>query len=177
MNDTRNHHFQEIRNIDLKQVIEVPLEFRIGIVKCRVLYGRMIERIEFEHYVFRQPQSFKMVDGNKLNYTYKYADRSSLKELYNQRGKADDILIFKNGLLTDSFYANVAVLKNGIWYTPNQPLLEGTYRSKLLMNEKLVKANISKETIHSFHRIKLFNALLEWTGHDSVVIQRNVSLF
>jgi len=166
MNRTRNQHFHEIRNIDLKQKIDVPEHYQEGIVKCRVTYGRKIERIEFEKYHFSNPQSFLLVNADHIDYTYKSADREGLKLLFESRGEADDIIMIKNGLVTDSYYANLAYLKDDKWYTPEKPMLSGTFREKLLMNEKLVECNIHAEEVYNFEKFKIFNALTEWEMHN-----------
>ena len=169
MNFTRNRHFHEIRNLDLREAIEVPTKFSFGIVKCRVIYGRKIEKIEFEHYKFKNPRSFFLVFSNEIDYNYKFVERESLDKLYTQK-KADDILIVKNGLFTDSYYANIALLKNGIWYSPKEPLLKGTFREKLIKNKKIVLKDIPYESIYNFEKIKIFNAMTEWEMHQPVDI-------
>ena len=68
MNTTRNRHFHEIRDIDLRDQIQVPQPFKQGIVKCKVVYGRKIESIEFEPYFFRNPRSFCLVEVNQFSY-------------------------------------------------------------------------------------------------------------
>ncbi len=170
MNYCRNRHFHEIRNIDLRDHIKVPSSFKKNIVKCRVTYGRKIERVVFEKYHFRQPTSFKIVEGNHLNYQYKAADRSALHELYENRGNCDDIIIIKDGLLTDSYYANLAFLKNGKWYTPTAPLLAGTQRKKLLDNGTLIAADINLATLQEYESFRIYNALTEWTMCNRIPI-------
>ncbi len=170
MNYTRNRHFHEIRDIDLREVIDVPDKYEEGLVKCRITYGRKIEKIEFENYSFRNPRTFKVIQADHITYDYKFADRSALENLFSRKGSADDILLIKNGLLTDSFYANIALLKDGIWYTPEKPLLKGTCRMRLLDNDNLVEARIHVEETMQYERLKIYNAMIGWTGHESVEI-------
>lgn len=168
MNKTRNAHFHEIRNIDLEDVIEVPQQYRQGIVKCRVTYGRKIEMVEFENYVFRNPRSFQLVSADHIDYSFKSADREPLTTLFNAKGRADDIIMVKNNHITDSYYANLAFLKDGIWHTPSKPLLTGTFRQKLVDNKKLVLANITPSDLGRYEEVKIFNALTEWEMHPPV---------
>jgi len=170
MNFTRNRHFHEIRDIDLRDEIEVPTEYEIGIVKCRVSYGRKVEKVEFEPYIFRNPQSFKLVNADHIDYKYKSADREALQELFAMKGEADDIIMVKDGLITDSYYANLVLLKDQVWYTPAKPLLQGTFRSKMLENEKLVEIDINEEELPYYEEIKIVNALTEWEMHKGVQV-------
>ena len=59
------------------------------------------------------------------------------------RQDKDDILIVKNGLLTDTSIANIALYDGNDWYTPLHPLLKGTKRAELLdkgvLKEKEIK--------------------------------------
>ena len=45
-----------------------------------------------------------------IDYTYKSAHREELNALYAQKGMADDILIVRNGYLTDTSISNIALL-------------------------------------------------------------------
>lgn len=168
MNRTRNRHFHEIRDIDLENEVDVPADFKFGIVKCRVIYGRQVEKITFEPYVFKDPRSFKLVNADHIEYGFKDANREPLNLLFASKGKVDDIIMTKQGYITDSFYANLAFLKNEIWYTPRKPLLEGTFRAKMLMNEKLVPLDIHTNDLPNFEKIKIINAMTEWGMHEAV---------
>ena len=76
----------------------------------------------------------------------------------------------KNGLLTDSYYANIALYKNGVWYSPKTPLLAGTQRSRLIQNEKLVLIDIAVSELFEFEKIKIFNAMIPFSEHAAVTI-------
>lgn len=104
----------------------------------------------------------KLVDGSGLDYKFKYADREALKILYSQKGSADDILVVKSGLITDSYYCNVALLKNGQWHTPYLPLLHGTKRAQLLDDKLIIEEMITEHDLQKYSHIRLFNALIEF---------------
>lgn len=70
--------------------------------------------------------------SDTIDYRYKSTDRKELEALYALRGNQDDVLIVRNNLLTDTSIANVALEKEGVWYTPRTPLLKGTKRALLL---------------------------------------------
>ena len=170
MNKCRNTHFHEIRDLDLNTTIAIPIEFQKGLVKCRVLYDRSIVKVEFEHYIFKNPRSFRLVNADSVDYSYKYADRNKLDELFRTKGLADDIIMVKDGLLTDSYYANIALYKNGIWYSPKAPLLAGTQRSKLIQDEMLVLIDIAVSELFEFEKIKIFNTMIPFSEHAAVTI-------
>ena len=170
MNRTRNRHFHEIRDIDLKEEIEVPSHFETGVVRCRVVYGRQIEDITFDHYHFKNPRSFRVLSADHIDYGYKSSDRKALNQLFSEKREADDIIMTKEGFITDSFYANLALLKDGVWYTPIRPMLKGTFREKLVSSEKLVQEDIRADELIKYEAIKIFNALTEWEMHEEVEI-------
>ncbi len=157
--------------IDLADHIFISEFHSTGIYKCRVLYRETIERIELRAYQLRPISTIKLVYHDTIDYSYKYEDRSMLSQLYGQRGDADDILIIKNGLVTDSYYANVAFRKDdGEWISPVTPLLKGTKR-QLLIDSGLIRSKvISVEEIPQFTEVSLFNSMIE-LGEIRVPIQ------
>ena len=139
--------------------IPVPDGLDTGLFKCRVLYGKEIERIEYEPHFKLEVNSLKLVASDTVSYGYKYSDRSSLEVLYEQKGNCDDILIVRQGCITDSFYANVALHDGELWYTPDTPLLPGTMRASLLDRGSLKEARIMQKELGDFQKIRLINAL------------------
>ena len=79
-------------------------------------------------------------------------DRSALDACFARRRGADDVIIVRRGLLTDSTVANLALFDphTARWYTPARPLLAGTH------------PNLAPESLVRFTRLRLFNALLGW---------------
>ena len=104
-------------------------------------------------------QSLKLVHTNHLDYTFKYSKRESLEALFDQREDCDDVLIVRNGLITDSSYANLVFFDGKCWWTPDLPLLEGTCRARLLAQEIIWKATIGVDDLKKFQGLKLINAL------------------
>ena len=70
-------------------------------------------------------------------------------KLMELRGDKDDILIIKNGKVTDTSYANVVLSdKEGKCITPNSTyLLHGTRRASLLKSGKIRKAPVKCQKI------------------------------
>lgn len=129
-------------------------------VKCRVLYRDHIVAVTYEPYVKRTVQSLKIVTDDTIDYTYKSADRSALNRLFELRGQCDDILIVKNGLLTDTFSSNIVLTDGTEWVTPAHPLLCGTRRQQLLDEGRIRPAELKVSDIKTFKEIYLINAML-----------------
>jgi 4-amino-4-deoxychorismate lyase len=131
------------------------------IVKCRVLYQREIEQIEFMPYEIKSIDSVKIIEDNYLKYDLKFADRTALEAL-KTRAQTDEVLIVQKGLLTDTTYTNVALWNGLKWLTPATPLLLGTRRAFLLDREIIKPRDILKNEIQNFSKIKFFNAMVTW---------------
>jgi 4-amino-4-deoxychorismate lyase len=158
LNYTRQHFYLQSNIIDLKQFIVAPANN--GIYKCRVIYSNTIEDIQYSHYTDRQFKTFQPVIANDINYQFKYLNREVLNQLQAGTKGADDILIIKNGFVTDTSIANVAFYDQDKWITPTTVLLQGTTRARLLKEKKIIAAPIRLEDINHFSKMALMNALL-----------------
>lgn len=138
----------------------VSEEFSYGLYKCRVVYSDRIELVEFIPYRRRDIRSLQIVHGN-IDYSCKYEDRSVIDELFRKRGECDDILIIKNGLVTDTSFSNIAFSDGKTWYTPAEPLLEGTRRSRLVAERTLEKCNIKPDDMKNFICVSMINAMAD----------------
>ncbi|MCL3781370.1 4-amino-4-deoxychorismate lyase [Prolixibacteraceae bacterium JC049] len=139
-----------------------------GVFKCRIVYGREIEKVEVIPYTIRNIQSLKLIEGNNIDYSHKWVDRTAINELYENRGISDDILIVKDGLITDTSYCNV-VLGNDIdgWFTPENPLLDGVMRQSLIDTGEIEERAIKVEDLSRYKYIRLINAMMPWqTGPE-----------
>ena len=143
----------------LAELITVPKGLETGKLKCRVSYGEVIELIEFEPELRREVHSLKLVYSDSIAYGFKYADRSELEALFQERADCDDILVVKKGSLSDSFYANVVFWDGENWLTPDTPLLPGTMRASLLNRDLIKEDSITPADLHRFQKLKLINAM------------------
>lgn len=162
-NQTRQAFFDVKEDINLEDLI-TPLLHSLDQVlyKCRIVYGQEIEKIEFLPYQIPHIQSLKLIEVNDLDYSFKYADRQALQNLFLQKGEADDILILKNDLITDSYYCNIIFYDGKDWFTPKTPLLTGTQRAKLLENNIIQTSKITLQDLESFEEARLINAMLDF---------------
>ena len=161
LNQSRHALYGSRDEWDLEHLISLPENTKTGLFKCRVTYGETLEKIEFESYSVRVIKSLKLSEANDLDYTFKYQDRSRLNQLFAQRGLADDVLIIKNGFVTDTSYANVAFWDGQRWLTPALPLLAGTKRAQLLQKGELFEQKIRVQELSNFSRTRIFNAMFD----------------
>lgn len=62
----------------------------------------------------REIRSLRLVAADdELDYHLKYADRSALARLLQRRDDCDEILIVRDGAITDTSYSNVAFSTDG----------------------------------------------------------------
>lgn len=142
--------------LELAPLLKAPHK---GLYRCRVLYSRTIESIQYIPYAPKALNTLQIVPSS-LSYHYKYADRSELESLLNAHPHADDIIIEKNGLITDTTIANLAFFDGKKWITPEKPLLEGTMRAKLIDEGFLHPQTIRSKEIAHYQQVALINAML-----------------
>jgi len=142
--------------LTLQNYIKAPVK---GLYRCRIIYAETIQSIEYIPYVPKETCSLKIVPSS-LDYHLKYAQRSPINTLLSNNHEVDDIIIEKEGYLTDTSIANIAFYAQGIWYTPSKPLLAGTMRQKLIDEGFLKTRNIKKEDLHQYTQVALTNAML-----------------
>jgi 4-amino-4-deoxychorismate lyase len=147
---------------NLSEILEIPESVTNDLHKCRLSYGKEIENIMWEPYTARTILKIRKVYHDAIDYSYKYDQREELNDLYAQRGDADEILIIKQGMITDSFYCNVAFFDGKHWYTPDTYLLPGTQRAFLLDSGIIQEQRMREQDIDKFSHIKLFNAMVGW---------------
>ncbi|MBK8505168.1 MAG: aminotransferase class IV [Saprospiraceae bacterium] len=153
-------HFPERNLLDLDLILPVKKNLP-GIYKCRLIYDENSEKISLATYHIRPIKSLKIVDGPHLNYSHKYVDRRVIDQLFECRQEHNDIIILKNGCVTDSSYANLAFYSSGIWYTPLHPILPGTKRQKLIDAGIIETVEIKLSDIKQFETVSLINAMLD----------------
>jgi 4-amino-4-deoxychorismate lyase len=141
-----------------------------GLYKCRVLYDGNKMSTEFVPYEINPAQNLTCVYDDTISYEHKWEDRSGLLELFNQRNGADDVLIIRNGFVTDTTNANIIFKQDGRWFTPFHYLLRGTMRESLLVNKIIGEKEIRKENIRDYESFKLINAMMRFSDTDEVSI-------
>ena len=142
--------------LDLSLLMKPPQK---GLYRCRVIYDTHIRHIEYFPYIPKAIHSLRVVPS-ALDYSYKYADRTGFTMLLEENRDVDEIIIEKEGLLTDTTISNIAFYDGKIWVTPQTPLLYGTMRAKLLDEGFLTAKDITKEALPGYTQVALMNAML-----------------
>lgn len=145
--------------IDLSASIIVPPEAGTGFFRCRVDYDTVVRNISFRKYEPLPINTLKLVEDNSIIYNHKFADRSQLDQLHAQRGDCDDVLIVRDGCISDTSYANIIFRIGTRWETPDTPLLNGTCRSRLLAGGFITEARITPADLKKYSEFQLINAL------------------
>ena len=152
---------------DLAALIAPPSD---EIYRCRFLYSSERYEVTFHPYTPRAISSLKILHADTLDYHLKYSDRAALDNLFLQRSECDDVLIVKNGFITDTTIANIALLINGRWVTPSTPLLEGTTRARLIDEGFLAPVPLTPYDISKASKIALMNAMIGFIEVESGII-------
>ncbi len=130
--------------------------------RCRLTYTpQEIIKVEYVEYEKRDIKSLKIVYDEDIDYSLKSTDRSELDAHFQNRGSCDDIVIVRDGLITDTSIANIA-LYDGVWKTPKSPLLKGTTRHRLLDDVKIIKEDIKVDDLKNFSKVALLNAMVDF---------------
>ena len=153
--------------LDLSSLIQAPSK---GLYRCRILYAEKIHSIEYIPYTPKEIHKLKIITSD-LVYDHKYANRDALNKLLQAQPDVDDILIEKEGYLTDTTIANIAFYDGEQWLTPEKPLLKGTMRAKLLDEGFLHTRNIKKEEITDYTHVALMNAMIGFKILNNFSIQ------
>lgn len=139
---------------------QVPEELGSEIFKCRIVYDSKIREITYSPYQPRIIRSLKLVDGDALDYAFKYEDRSAIMRLLQLKESCDDILITKGGYITDTSYSNVVLENSEGLFVPHTFLLNGTRRQRLLSEGIVRERAIRPSDLGQYHRLYLINALI-----------------
>ncbi len=169
---TRMKFFPNLEKLKLTDIIQIPEECKTGLFRCRVLYSETVEQVEFIPYEFREIRSLKLVEDNNIMYHSKYSDRTALQQLFEKRGNCDDILIVKNGCITDSFTANAIFFDGKKWWTPDTPLLPGTQRAHLITDGKISVCRITIDDLPKYKKIGLINAMQDMVDMPILEIEQ-----
>ena len=132
--------------INLEDYISIPND---KLLKCKIIYNKdEILDISFSEYFPKNINILKLVYDDNIIYNKKELNREALNKLYLQKDIADDIIIIKNDLITDSSIYNIAVFDGILWKTPKKPLLCGTSRHRLLNEKKILVDNINIDMLY-----------------------------
>lgn len=165
--------FADTRPLNLENILSETNHPESGLYKCRIVYDDHSREISFDPYQARSIKSVRVLEDNNISYPFKFADRGQINRLFALRGNCDDVMIVRQGKVTDCSYSNVVFREGRNWYTPDSPLLKGTMRQKLLDEKKIEAREILLQDIRSFGSFKLINAMLEF-GSPEIEVSKIV---
>ena len=112
-------------------------------------------------YAFPEIESFELVENNDFSYDFKFADRTEFQKM-KKKARAQEIVIVKNGCITDTSFSNLLFLKGQDWYTPKTYLLNGVQRQNLLKQGIIKEADITLQNLKDFSHFQLINSMNEF---------------
>ncbi|MDP2883418.1 MAG: aminotransferase class IV [Ignavibacteria bacterium] len=147
-------------DLDLRPHIVVPQTLGDGIYRCRVVYAKTVESVEFLPYRPPSIHTVQLVNADHIRYNHKFIDREAIKALVRESG-SDDIIMVVDGRITDFSLANIAFFDGHQWVTPDRPMLEGTKRNLLFSRGVLRFEQIAPHDLSLFSKAAPINAMLD----------------
>ena len=155
-----------------KLQLEIPAEARQGRVKCRIEYADTIRSVHFSPYRQKIRKSVALVHCDNIRYKYKSTDRRQLTRLV-QQAHTDDVIIVRNGMLTDASYCNLVFEDSfGNLFTPSDALLHGTCRQRLIDNGVVQELPIRADDICRYKTVYLINAMMDIHEAQQMPVER-----
>ena len=166
---SRRDIFNSKERLELSSLIKAPKK---GVYRCRILYNKKIESIEYIPYIPKEIHRLQIIPST-IEYSYKYANRDELNSLLKTYPNIDEVIIEKDGYLTDTTISNIALYDGKRWFTPDTPLLEGTMRAKLIDEGFLHTKSIIKEELNIYTHFALINAMLGFKILNHITIRKS----
>lgn len=161
--DYHQRRVERISAVQLQEAVDRVSLPQKGLYKLRISYTpTAILRTDTQAYTPKDIDSLKGVYDDHIDYSLKSEDRSALNRLHRLRESCDDVLIIKNGRVTDTSYCNILFSDGAKWITPDTPLLEGTCRARLIEEGKVGVEEIRITDLHAFKYYMLVNAMLDF---------------
>jgi len=161
--ETCFHHFGVRTVLPFETIInEIRSSHNEGIYKLRIIYTNIIEHYTIEKYQPKIVKTLKVVDGGNIDYSFKYEDRLALNKLLDMRGGCDDIIIIKDGFVTDTSFSNLVFSDDEHLFTPSSFLLNGIKRQQLLKDGKIKEKEIRMADIKKYSNVFLINSMVDF---------------
>ena len=154
----------------LEELLRIPGAVKEGLFKARFVYAEKEFYWEFHPYSPKKILALTIVEAHDLDYSLKYQDRTALNKLLAGTKAGEEIIILKQGFITDSSYSNLIFRSGQSWYTPDTPLLEGSCRARLLAKGTIESIRIRKDDLPEFESAKLINAMLDIDDTDEIIL-------
>ena len=160
VNRAYREFFKSESKIDLQKIVtNYPTN---SLYRAKVVYNAA-GLCTKDYYIYKPKkiETIMLVEMPNIDYKFKYLNRDFLTELSSYQ--ADEFIITKNGYITDTTIANIALLhkSSNSWHTPKTPLLLGTTLSRYLNSKKLLESKIHYKDLVNYSKIALLNAMVD----------------
>lgn len=143
--------------LNLAEIINVPVKYQSGLVRCKVEYNSVEYQIQYFPYQAKRIEFFQLVQCENLNYQFKYTDREIFANLPISTNS--EVILLNDGKVSDCTIGNLLFLKNGKWFSPVDYLLKGTQLSRLLEKKRVELYRITADNLRDFEQVMMINAL------------------
>lgn len=175
MNDTFSN-FGQVCKIDIYSLFLNLEHEEDGLYKFRIEYDLENNfRTQIIPYAISELYDFELVIDDEIDYSFKSAERTHLQNL-KDKSHADEVIIVKNNRITDTSYSNLLFLKDKIWFTPKNYLLNGVMRQNLLQSKEIKETEITLDNIKEFSHFQLINALNDFDDMFIYPIEKIINL-
>jgi 4-amino-4-deoxychorismate lyase len=148
------------RNFVLEEYIYPPTK---NLLKCKVIYTKdEIVDVIYDDYIAKDIYKFKIIKNNDIVYDKKSINRDMINKLFDKRETANEIIIIKNGIVTDTSIANIAIYQDNQWITTKNPLLYGTTRERYINSGFLKEKDIDIDMLKNSKKIALLNVMIDF---------------
>ena len=137
-----------------------------GLYKWRIVYdlnGSI--HCQMIPYAVEIHNNFELINGNHLEYSFKYENREEINKL-KASASAEAVIFYQNGMITDTSYSNLIFRKDNEWYTPETFLLNGVMRQHLLKSGKIKALEIGLKNIKEFSHFQMINAMIPFNTQE-----------
>lgn len=159
LDNAMQYYFKQNNTFELSQILQIPIIYQQGLVRCRVDYNATDFKITFYAYTPRKIERFQCVYTDNLDYRFKYSDRKRLEFLKNLHPQVDEIIIINNGYVSDCTLGNLLFLCENQWISSQNYLLKGTQLSYLVEQKVVTLTQITATDLRHFQAVMMVNAL------------------
>jgi len=148
---------------DLGDIIKIPELTDNVVYRCKFTYSNEPGQLEFIPYTIRRVKFLYTVECSEFDYSFKFLNRNAFENFKQNISKPEisDIILLKNGWITDTSFSNIVLHDGQKWYTPANPLLKGTKREYYLNQQIIYEDNIHVNDLYKYKIIRLINAMID----------------
>lgn len=170
VNETFDAFFPEWEPFDVQDEISKIDLPKDGIHRLRMTYTENPQTVELFPYEAKVIQKFTLVDSGEIDYGFKWAERGFFQHILEAHPAANEVIFHKDGIIQDCTIANLAFLKDGVWYTPEAPMHWGTTRARLLVEDQVEETDILVSELDQYERICLINVFRPLSIENSIAL-------